>query len=311
MSLDYASSLSPYPNKGVLGLPEIADSNELVSKKCDTLYELIQKSNHIVVITGAGLSTSCGIPDFRGPKGVWTLEKKGLKPDLSIAFDDATPSFAHYALNELCKIGKIQFVISQNIDGLHMKSGLAINRLAEVHGNMFVQKCNLCHSKYLMKKCTPTIGLKPTGIKCSKEKTKGFCRGNLFDTILDWEDELPNEEMSKSELNCKKSDLIICLGTSLQIMPVGNYPLLTKKNNGIIVIVNLQKTRLDDQADLVIHAKLDLVFEILANKMSLQVPRKIEINLKLDNDDDKNNFLLKVKNHVIDSAYVNHQESKS
>lgn len=125
-------------------------------------------------------------------------------------------------------------------------------------------------------------------------------RGVFHDTILDWEDELPSEEMSKSELNCKKSDLILCLGTSLQIMPVGNYPLLAKKNNGKIAIINLQKTRLDQHADIVIKAKLDFVFENLMKKMSLEVPRSIEINLHLDNDQD-NSLLIKTNSYVIDS----------
>lgn len=108
--------------------------------------------------------------------------------------------------------------------------------------------------------------------------------------------------MSKSELNCKKSDLILCLGTSLQIMPVGNYPLLTKKNNGKIVIINLQKTRLDQHADLVINAKLDFVFENLIKKMSVEIPRQIEINLNLENDQ-SNSLLIKTSNYSIDPVY--------
>lgn len=119
---------------------------------------------------------------------------------------------------------------------------------------------------------------------------------------MDWEDELPSEEMSKSELNCKKSDLILCLGTSLQIMPVGNYPLMTKKNNGKIAIINLQKTRLDQHADIVINAKLDFVFEKLIKKMSLEVPRLIMVNLYLENDQESN-LLINTSSYIIDRDY--------
>lgn len=79
--------------------------------------------------------------------GVWTLEKKGLKPEKDISFNDAKPSYTHFALTKLAQEGKVKFIVSQNIDGLHMKSGFPMNRLAEVHGNMFALKCNLCQSK--------------------------------------------------------------------------------------------------------------------------------------------------------------------
>lgn len=123
---------------------------------------------------------------------------------------------------------------------------------------------------------------------------------------MDWEDSLPAEEMQKSELNCKNSDLIICLGTSLQIMPVGNYPLLTKKNNGKIVIINLQKTRMDKNASLVIHAKLDLVFEMLMQNLKIKMSHEkiIEINLKLDQDPVQgSDKLLNMFNVEVDSSY--------
>lgn len=152
---------------------------------------------------------------------------------------------------------------------------------------MFIQKCNTCNTKYINSKCVNTIGLKPTGNKCTKVKAKGNCRGVLLDTILDWDDALPQEDMSKSELNCKQADLCICLGTSLQIMPVGNYPLLTKKNNGKIVIVNLQPTRIDNKADLVINAKIDLVFQILFDKHFktelIKQTNSLDLNIEIKN----------------------------
>ncbi len=80
---------------------------------------------------------------------MWTLEKEGKKPQTNVSFESALPSYSHYALVELNKIGKLEFLISQNIDGLHMRSGFPMNRLAEVHGNMFMEKCNSCHSKVL------------------------------------------------------------------------------------------------------------------------------------------------------------------
>jgi mono-ADP-ribosyltransferase sirtuin 6 len=77
-----------------------------------------------VVHTGAGISTAAGIPDFRGPKGVWTLEKRNLKPDMNVSWDDAQPTRTHMALARLVEVGRVQMVITQNIDGLHLRSGI-------------------------------------------------------------------------------------------------------------------------------------------------------------------------------------------
>lgn len=104
----------------------------------------MKSAKHVVVHTGAGISTSAGIPDFRGPKGVWTLEKQGKKPDINISFNEAQPTKTHMALKALVDLSKVHFIISQNIDGLHLKSGVERNFLAELHGNMFTDQCNTC-----------------------------------------------------------------------------------------------------------------------------------------------------------------------
>ena len=129
------------------------------------LKNWVQQSKHTVIYTGAGVSTSAGIPDFRGPKGVWTLEKKGLKPDMNVSWDDAKPTKTHMAISKLIEKDMAKFVISQNIDGLHLRSGIPRIHLAELHGNMFVDECSICKKMYVRSSASTTVGRKISQVK--------------------------------------------------------------------------------------------------------------------------------------------------
>lgn len=104
---------------------QVFDSPERLDQKITEFVKLVRESKHIVFHTGAGVSTSVGIPDFRGPKGVWTLEEKGKTPQMETTFDDAKPSLTHMAVVKLVEQNVVQYIVSQNVDGLHIKSGLS------------------------------------------------------------------------------------------------------------------------------------------------------------------------------------------
>lgn len=279
MSCNYAEGLSEYEDKGVCGLKEICDDPDDIERKIKQLAELIKKAKHVVVHTGAGISTSAGIPDFRGPNGVWTLEKQGHKPTVNISFNDAKPSPTHMALVALENLGLIDFVVSQNVDGLHLRSNFPPDKLAELHGNMFLDKCNQCERQFIRKEASFSVGQKNTGQECPLPKSNGrHCRGKLFDTILDWEDELPDKDLDLADLHSRKADLSICLGTTLQIVPSGNLPLLTKKYGGKLVICNLQPTKHDKHADLIIHEYVDIIMCRLAKLLGFEIPEYDSIN---------------------------------
>ncbi|XP_042470190.1 NAD-dependent protein deacetylase SRT1-like [Zingiber officinale] len=240
MSLGYAEKLSYREDIGTVGMSEIFDPSDILHQKIEELALMIKESKHLVAFTGAGISTSSGIPDFRGPKGVWTLQRagKGL-PEASLPFDRAMPSLTHMALVELEKAGILKFVISQNVDSLHLRSGIPRKKLAELHGNSFREVCPSCETEYVRDFEVETIGMKETSRRCSDTN----CGAKLRDSVLDWEDALPPKEVNAAENHCKTADLVLCLGTSLQITPACNLPLKCIRNNGKIVIVNLQVSK--------------------------------------------------------------------
>ncbi|XP_047225120.1 NAD-dependent protein deacetylase sirtuin-6 isoform X2 [Girardinichthys multiradiatus] len=253
MSVNYAAGLSPYADKGVCGLPESFDSPEELKAKVENIAQLIKESQYLVVHTGAGISTSAGIPDFRGPKGVWTLEQKGESPHFDTTFEDARPSLTHMALLGLQRAGYLKYLISQNVDGLHVRSGFPRDKLSELHGNMFVEECEKCGRQYVREKVIGVMGLKPTGRYCEVVRSRGLraCRGKLISTILDWEDALPDRDLNRADDASRRADLALTLGTSMQIKPSGDLPLLTKRKGGKVVIVNLQPTKHVQQVTMV------------------------------------------------------------
>uniref|UniRef100_A0A3Q0SQX4 protein acetyllysine N-acetyltransferase n=1 Tax=Amphilophus citrinellus TaxID=61819 RepID=A0A3Q0SQX4_AMPCI len=248
MSVNYAAGLSPYANKGVCGLPEHFDSPEELKAKVEALAQLIKESQYLVVHSGAGISTSAGIPDFRGPKGVWTLEEKGESPHFDTTFEDARPSLTHMALLGLQRAGYLKYLISQNVDGLHVRSGFPRDMLSELHGNMFVEECEKCGRQYVREKVIGVMGLKPTGRYCEVVRSRGL-------------------------RSCRRADLALTLGTSLQIKPSGDLPLLTKRKGGKLAIVNLQSTKHDKHAHLRIHGYVDEVMKQLMELLGLEIPK--------------------------------------
>ncbi|XP_024160627.1 NAD-dependent protein deacetylase SRT1 isoform X2 [Rosa chinensis] len=185
------------------------------------------------------------------------------------------PSLTHMALVALERAGILKFVISQNVDGLHLRSGISRKKLAELHGNSFMEVCPSCGIEYMRDFEVETIGLKETSRRCSDKK----CGARLKDTVLDWEDALPSKEMNQAEKHCRMADVVLCLGTSLQITPACNLPLRSLRGGGKIVIVNLQKTPKDKKATLLLHGLVDKVISGVLDSLNLQIPPFVRIDL--------------------------------
>ncbi|CAB3400609.1 unnamed protein product [Caenorhabditis bovis] len=241
----YNDLLSHHEIEGEVGRPEYRDDAETLNAKIDKLYEALLDSNQTCFIVGAGISTSSNISDFRGPNGVWTKLKNGEKADPS-DIGNAEPTTTHYALRELEDQAHIQWMISQNVDGLFHRSGYPLNLLCEIHGNLFRLQCISCGRMYYNKDPVASVGHKPTTFKCEGTPHGRPCRGILRDTTLDWITPINPDDLKKCEQVIEICDLIVVLGTSLEVNPVGSWPSIAAARGTKIHAVNLQETQYDD-----------------------------------------------------------------
>lgn len=249
-------------------ITEYYDTPEDLLLKVKELAKVIKESKHMVAYTGAGVSTSAKIPDYRGPQGVWTLRDQGKSPKMEITLEQALPTPTHMAIVELEKQGMMKYLVSTNVDGLHRRAGTSENMMAELHGNSYREICETCGQEYLMPFAVHGGFNHRTGRKCEMNGCDGFRK----DTIINFGENLPKRELDLTTLHAKKSDLALVLGTSMQVQPACIFPSYALKNGGKMVIVNLQKTPFDSSAHLIIREKTDKVMELLFKELNLSIP---------------------------------------
>jgi NAD-dependent deacetylase len=201
-----------------------------LKNRIDILVEWMVKAEYLVVFTGAGISTESGLPDFRGPDGLWTRRDKGLPPP---KFDwlSAKPNLSHMAIVKLQEMKKLAFLISQNIDNLHLESGINPDSLAELHGNMKKLKCRKCGRKF---------NRSPDLQECPD------CGGELRSSVVNFGDPMPVDEVEKAEWHSRHSDVFIVAGSSLVVYPAANMPVIALQSGAKLVIINQGLTPLDD-----------------------------------------------------------------
>lgn len=205
-----------------------------LERRIDLLAQWILDAKHPVYFTGAGISTESGLPDFRGPEGVWTRREKGLGP-VEYDWAEARPSPSHFALYELQELGKLAFLISQNVDNLHLASGIQDELLAELHGNVTRLRCQSCGFK-----CDnfPDLHICP------------ICDGVLASSVVDFGDQMPEKEVRDAEWHSQHSDLFVVVGSSLVVHPAAGMPRLALVAGAKLVIINQGETPLDSSCHL-------------------------------------------------------------
>ncbi|XP_072932348.1 uncharacterized protein Sirt7 [Epargyreus clarus] len=254
---------------------EVEDSPRVLRDKCRRLARALRDAKHLVVYTGAGISTAADIPDYRGPHGVWTRLQRGETVG-RVEVSRAQPTFTHMALTALWARGALKFVVSQNCDGLHVRAGLPRRALAELHGDMFAERCAACRAVYLRAFDTTERTARHA------HRTRRLCHTcgrELRDSIvhfgergraawpLNWAGALRH---------AAAADVVLCLGSSLKVLR--RYPRLWRMQRApnarpALYIVNLQWTPKDSVAALKINARCDEVMAQVARRLRLRVPR--------------------------------------
>ncbi|MDE1936073.1 Sir2 family NAD-dependent protein deacetylase [Bradyrhizobium sp.] len=234
------------------------------SSSVERLGEMIAEAAVIVPFTGAGISTECGIPDFRSPGGLWSRNRpipfdeftasRAARDEswrrrfaMEPTFAAASPGRGHRALATLYRAGKVPAVITQNIDNLHQASGFAADHVIELHGNTTYARCIGCGLTYdlgWVKERFETLGHAP---ECAT------CDAPVKTATISFGQAMPEDAMQRARELAQQCDLFIAIGSSLVVWPAAGFPLMAKNAGARLVIINNQPTEQDDMADLVIH----------------------------------------------------------
>ena len=229
--------------------------------------DLIINAKRVVVFTGAGISTESGIPDFRSPGGIWsrfdpddfTYQKFVRDPEarrkqwqmLGEGFltTEAKPNPAHYAIAELDKLGKLDCVITQNVDNLHQKAGVPADKVFELHGNMQWAVCLSCGKRY------PFEQIKARLDKGEEIPDCEVCHGILKPSAVFFGEQLPQKVLQEATLRSSDCDLFIVIGSTLIVYPAAYMPIYATQAGAKLVIINLSSTPMDMEAAVLIRAK--------------------------------------------------------
>jgi len=240
-------------------------------EKINLAAKWIAESERLVIFTGAGISTGSGLPDYRGPDGVWTRRDKGLPPPKSPPWDQVKPNPSHYAIVELMEMGKLNYLISQNVDGLHAKSGIPFDMLSELHGNLYFMKCVSCNKKMLFEetgwdknKWGPGYRTHPVR---EGQPTCPFCKGRIISSIVNFGDPLPYDELEESIQRSQNSDVFFVIGSSLVVTPAANMPGYAKEKGAKLILLNKGDTPYDDVADIRFDSLIEDVLPPIMEKV--------------------------------------------
>jgi NAD-dependent deacetylase len=235
----------------------------------ETVRDWIESAERVVVLTGAGISTDSGIPDFRGPQGVWTknpeadkmatlqhymadseVRKRAWQTRLQMAEREVAPNAGHRALVDLERRGKLHTLLTQNVDGLHQRAGSAPERVVEIHGTLLEVMCMACDERAPMERALVRVREGEVDPPCRS------CGGILKSATISFGQGLVPEDLARADRVARECDLMLAVGSTLGVYPIAGVVPTARGHGARVVIVNGGPTEMDDIADVVLRGSI-------------------------------------------------------
>lgn len=252
----------------------------MATERLDEVADWIARAGRVVALTGAGMSTESGIPDFRGPQGIWTRDPTAeRRATIDAWIEDAAlrteawrfradnrdvrfePNAAHHALAELQRLGRLDLVVTQNVDGLHQDAGTDHDRVVEVHGSARAVVCLGCGRRQPLADVLDRVDAGEGDPHCRA------CGGLLKSATISFGQALVDADLARAQEAASRADVLLALGTSLTVYPVAWLPVMARRAGARVVILNGQPTEMDDLAHVAMVARLGDVLPSLVDRV--------------------------------------------
>ncbi len=235
----------------------------------DKIASWLRNARYVTVLTGAGISTESGIPDFRGPQGVWTknpaaektatlqyymsdpaVRRQAWQNRVNSEMWTAAPNAAHHALVDLERKDKLHALVTQNVDGLHLAAGQSPEIVVEIHGNVRDAKCMSCGWRGPMYETLERVRAGEDDPQCAS------CGGILKSATISFGENLVAADLQQSQIASGRADVFLAIGTSLAVYPAAALPEIALRNGARLVVLNAEETPFDPLADIVVRDRL-------------------------------------------------------
>jgi NAD-dependent deacetylase len=248
---------------------------ETLDPGVESARSLLEGARRVVVLTGAGISTDSGIPDFRGPQGLWTRNPEAERSATIDAYvrdpevrrwswrnrletygRRLEPNAGHHALVDLERSGRLDTIVTQNVDGLHQRAGSDPSRVVEIHGTIHEAQCLSCGHRAPMEQVLARVRAGEEDPSCTERRDGAQCGGIIKSATISFGQSLDPVTLLRAEEAATRCDLIMAVGSSLGVYPAAGLVPLAHQSGARVLIINAEPTPFDDLADVVLNGSI-------------------------------------------------------